>query len=697
MSHSFFINSKINLYYFSILLIFTVTIFSMNMHSQVWATPCQDCLINNSIQTLTIFIHQNENYPYLVGNATVLIYPNPLAHTINGTDVDPSIWGRGLFVVDDGPLDADLTPGVIELVGVNNGTYSVFEFKNPSSVMINDSPVFAEINGVPDSTSIFNYFLNATTTQSLTVPPPELSDVVINSLTNSGAKVSGLTILTSGDLPPSKIVSKNYIASTSSPTPILFTNTINYQTTASSLYTNLNIPIYNAPNSNSLENMAFMPPMFKGSDNNGNSLVMTPLLDKVTAGIELHLRLDNVGIGTTHPPLDDISIPLATDGQNVGIRVQVNDNIPSGFPSSPTTGSSLFLDVDAVGDLDLGNPSTFSSNPKIMFNVGLNSDGSCPTTNVYLYDSSANHWHPLSTSPARNPSADTTHTCGYIQSVEHFSSYLISGSSTSGTHDHSSGHSHGSSMSGMTGMDMGSDYYILSMITPQLAIEQIGYNTCGLNLVRVVVATTDDVKSIHVQIQGDKSGSSDAIYSSYQMYDQEYNSYHTDKRYVFESPLVKDETSFKVTVSDKQYALHKTVSMSNGLCFGTIDHFSINKNDVAFGAPLYDSYEILDQSAHMTMGSNNKMEEMNDSQNTPPQMKSDNNGLMTMNNHDNSMQGTNNMPSMNGPDNGISQDQDMMGMSNQPNSVVPEFGQMATVMLVSSIFGIFIIGRIKRI
>jgi hypothetical protein len=183
-------------------------------------------------------------------------------------------------------------------------------------------------------------------------------------------------------------------------------------------------------------------------------------------------------------------------------------------------------------------------------------------------------------------------------------------------------------------------------------------------VVRVVVATTDDAKSIHVQIQGDKSGSSDAMYASYQLYEQDYNPYHVDKKYVFESPLTKDETFFKVTVNDKQYALHKTVQLSNGLCFGTIDHLSINNADTALGLPLYDGYEVLDPSAHMTMSGDNKMEGMNPSQNMQhDQMTPDSNGLMTMNNHDNGMQEMNNMPSMN------SKDHSIMDMSKPANNM----------------------------
>lgn len=682
MTRSFFDIQNI---LFSVIFLAVLTIgISSNIYPSAWATLCTDCLTNNSIQTLTIFVHQNDEYPFLTGNATVLIYPNPLAYTVNATDVDASVWGRGLMVIDDGPLDSDLTPGVIELVGVNNGTYSVFQLKNPPSVLPNDEPVSADIDGTPGSVGIVNYFLNTTSAAESTSLPPVISETTVSSLATSGAKINGVTISSSEDLPSAKIIAKTTdILTIPSPTPIIFTTVLNSPVvTASSLYASLQIPTYSAPSTSGAD-VAYLPPMFKATDDGGNNLIMTPVLDKISAGTDLHLKLDNLGIGSGHPPIDSISLPLATDGINVGVRVQINDNIPPAFPSSPVSGTVLFLDVDTVGDLDLGNPSTFSADPKIMFNVAPDSNGNCsvlPT--VYLYTS--NHWHPTDDVPQRNPSADVPgHACAYIQTVKHFSSYLISGAS-SVSHDHS-GHSHGT-----MGMDdMHSDNDMLSMIVKQLDIQQIGYNVCGLDLVRIVVATTDDAKSVHVTVRGDKTGLVDAQLSTNQIYD-EHNQFFPDKKYVFEALLASGENLIKVTVSDNTYALHKTVQTINGdRCFGTIDHISTNSADAALGVQLYDGYEILDHSAHMSDDAMAGMENAQNMTSGHDQMGISNDALMHMNNHDV------NMTSMSDHGNMMSNSDDSMKMESQ-QAVVPEFGSMSIIMLVISVLSLLVISKMKN-
>ncbi len=454
--------------------------------------------------------------------------------------------------------------------------------------------------------------------------------------------------------------------------------------TASALYASLKIPTYSGPSMSGAD-VAYLPPMFKATDDGGNSLIMTPVLDKISAGTDLHLKLDNLGIGSGHPPIDSISLPLATDGTNFGVRVQVNDNIPPGFSTSPVSGTVLFVDVDTVGDLDLGNPSTFSADPKIMFNVASDSNGNCsilPT--VYLYTS--NHWHPTDDVPQRNPSADVPgHACAYIQSVKHFSSYLISGAS-SVSHDHS-GHSHGTM--NMDGMH--SDNDMLSMIVKQLDIQQIGYNVCGLDLARIVIATTDDAKSVHVTVRGDKTGLVDAQLSTNQIYD-EHNQFFQDKKYVFEALLAPGENLIKVTVSDNMYALHKTVQTINGdRCFGTIDHISVNPADAASGAQLYDGYEILDSSAHMMDGTMAGMDDTPNMTSGHDQMSSSNDTLMHMNNQDagmSHMNGQGNMMTMNNSDNN-------MNVEN-PQVVVPEFGSTSITILVISVLSLIVLSRMKN-
>ncbi|MEM3144272.1 MAG: hypothetical protein QXW91_06590, partial [Candidatus Nitrosotenuis sp.] len=79
---------------------------------------CFGCLNNTKTQILTIFNFQTKDTPFLAGNATFLIQPNPYAHTTNSTDyLDLTTWFN-FVVTDNGQFDADPMLGVIELVGV---------------------------------------------------------------------------------------------------------------------------------------------------------------------------------------------------------------------------------------------------------------------------------------------------------------------------------------------------------------------------------------------------------------------------------------------------------------------------------------------------------------------------------------------------------------------------------------------------
>ncbi|NDB63885.1 MAG: hypothetical protein EB170_08500 [Nitrosopumilaceae archaeon] len=74
---------------------------------------------NTGTQVLTIYNFQTEDNPFLGGNSTFVVIPNPFAHTTNATDyLDLTTWFN-FVVTDDGKFDSDPTPGIIEIVGVN--------------------------------------------------------------------------------------------------------------------------------------------------------------------------------------------------------------------------------------------------------------------------------------------------------------------------------------------------------------------------------------------------------------------------------------------------------------------------------------------------------------------------------------------------------------------------------------------------
>ena len=561
MNRNFF---NFSIFSVTLILALTVTDFSL-VPKSVWAT-CSDCLTNPNIQTMSIYIHQTDDYPFLVGNATLLVSPNPFSNTENSTS-DPSNWNNNLIVSDGDQYDADPTVGIIDLVGVNNGTYAIYELKNPSSVALTDKPVYVEINGSTGDVSVINLLLNVTNTAT-DLPPPTISDSTLDTLKNKGAMVNGITVSSGDDLPSSMIVYKDKATAITPPQPIIFSTKINSPIDASSLFTNLSIPTYNGPGLQN--NSAFIPPLFSGTDNSGNSLVLTPIIDKITAGTELHMRLDNAGLGTGISPLSDISLPLSSDGNNVGVRLQVHNGPPSGLPNPPSNiARSLFLDIDSVGDIDLSDPNSFSTNPQIMYNVNLNTDNTCPPSTVFLRNTSTNTWDQVSPSPLRNPSADTSTTCGYIQTVQHFSSYLLGSGSSSSSSSSSGSSSGGGGGFGAVGIGPGAGgggggsggMYYGGATNGGLSMYEIDYDVCTNNQVLVLAGTSGDPNSLGVKIRTAASGVITGTLNT----DQPLENKHA---YWFTIPLSDRANFFTVYVENALDSISKPVTTSG--CTGKL-------------------------------------------------------------------------------------------------------------------------------
>lgn len=585
-------------------------------YAEIIAKNCQGCVNNTSTQVLTIFNFQTEDTPFLAGNATFIVFPNPYAHTTNSTDyLDLTTWFN--FVVSDNDkFDSDPTLGIIEIAGVNNGTYSITQIKgSPGFGMAPHPEASDEIFGTTGYSHITQTFVNFSATTSATIEPPLISDTVLNMLQTAagGAKINGVAITSANDLPAANMVNKNQKKTVTPPKPVVFTSGVSSGTSTSSLYSTLGIPTYSAPTGLAVSDQSvFTPPIFVAPISGGGKFLMSPMIDQISPGTNMMLRYDNVDQGSEHPLLSGIELPMNTYGSNVGVNVMASTSNPTGV-AIPSGNVNLYLDVQSTGDVDFGDSTVYSTKPTVYFNLAK--DGfSCPT-GVAVMLLTSGHWHEVTPAATHESSEDTTHTCAYSIGVDHFSSYVIASSST-GSHDHDDhadhtdhidheghtehsghgGHTHG----GGEGHEGHMDAY--TMITMDLNIYEIKYDLAAA-IARITIGTTGDINDVEVKIFSEQGGKRIAHLVKGQPQIIQVMS-NTMKKYVFEVPLDPHETFFRVYVDDRNYNLAQTVDIAGTV--GTI---------IPWFASIHDEHMDVDGMDHMGHGS--------DSTNTAFEMKFD--------------------------------------------------------------------------
>lgn len=567
---------------------------------------CSGCLNNTKTQVLTIFNFQTEDNPFLAGNATFLITPNPYGHTTNATDYLDLVTWFNFIVTDDGKFDSDPTPGIIELVGVNNGTYSVWQIKGtPGFGMAKYPEASDEILGTTGFSYITQTFVNFTASTSTMFEPPYIDENTFNKIKTGGAKINGIPISSGNDLPEAVQVAAGQKFTISPPAPVTFTTSVAANSNPSTLINTYGIPTYSAPKGLALsDNTVFIPPVFVAPISGGGKFIIPPVIDEINPGSNILLRLDQVEQGTAHHFIRAINLPMNTYGTNVGVSIKVDTANPTGVPI-PSGNVALFLNFEETGGVDFGDPAIYSDEPVIHFNV--EKDGtSCPQ-GVSLYILESGHWHEVTPAPTRDPSGDTSHTCAYTSTVEHFSSYLVgtgsSGHSHSGSHDsHTSEHvthgashsSHSSHAHGTEGHDdHASGYHI---ITKDLNIFEIQYDRNNA-IARILVGTTGDIDDVEVQIYSTIGG----IRMAHLVKPQQPQLFSVDgktmKKYLFEVPLDPNETFFRVSVEDRNYNLNQSVKI-DGLVGKIVPWF----------ANIYDSEKHGEHDQHASHISNTGFE-----------------------------------------------------------------------------------------
>ena len=564
-------NKKILVVSSSLLFILTATdVIFPSSNADTTMQNCLGCVNNTSAQILTIFNFQTTDYPFLAGNGTFLITPNPYAHTTNATDyLDLTTWFN--FVVSDGDrFDKDPTPGIIELIGVNNGTYSIMQIKSSPGFGTSTEPSAAdEILGTTGFAYSTGTFVNFTGNEVHSIDPPLIDEQTMTKLTTQGgAKINGISLTSANDLPAAKMVNSDQKRVVTPPTSVVFTSSFAGNTSPSTLFNTLGIPTYSAPkDTTSAADTSFVPPLFVAPKTGGGKFIMSPVIDEITTGSNVVLRFDKIDQGTTHPMLDTIDLPLNTQASNVGISVQIDTSNPTGIPI-PSGNVALYLNVDGNGSIDLSDSNNYSSNPVLYFNLEK-SGTSCPT-GVTLYLEDGGHWHEVT--PKATLDSTDVHTCAYHIGVEHFSSYLI-GTESTGGHDHGgsdhadhtnhatghSGHSgHGGHSHG--GVDGHEGAY--AQITMDLNIFEIEYDL-SKGIAKITVGSTGSINDLEVQIYSKVGGKRMAKIASIQPVDLFTQGM---KKYIFEVPLENNEVFFRVSVEDNRYNLNQSVKVdgSNG-------------------------------------------------------------------------------------------------------------------------------------
>lgn len=547
------------------ILFFVLSVCAPQVSAETTVQNCTGCVNNTHTQILTIFNFQTVDNPFLAGNATFLIFPNPYSHTTNATDyVDLTTWFN-FVVTDNGKFDNDLTPGVIEIVGVNNGTYGVMQIKGSPGFGLAEEPSASDdVFGTTGFVYVTQTFVNFTSSSNAEIQAPQISDAMLNKITGGGAKLNGVTISSSNDLPPAMLVTSAQKMSITPPAHIVFTSTFPPNTSPGTLIASLGIPTYSAPKDVTAQT-AFVPPLFVAPVSGGGNFIVSPVIDEVQPGSNILLRFDDIDQGTSHPLLDAIDLPMNAYGTNVGISVKVDTANPSGV-SIPSGNVGLFLNFTETGDIDFGDTASYSDNPTIHFNLEK-SGTSCPD-GVVLYLLDSGHWHEVTPGPQRDSGDDTTHTCGYAAKVKHFSSYLVGTDSSGHSHDdsdhdghsvHSDSHDLHSSHSGHAHAMMGHEghHSAITQITKDLNIFEVEYDLAK-GIAFITIGTTGPIGDVEVQIYSREGGATMAGLSQNQPYKQ-FNSEQKMRKYVFEVPLRHNETFFRVSVEDSKYNINNSV------------------------------------------------------------------------------------------------------------------------------------------
>jgi len=231
----------------------------------------------------------------------------------------------------------------------------------------------------------------------------------------------------------------------------------------------LSIPTYTLP---AISNVtSILPPISISNDN--TNVIMSPPVKSWVAGQQIVIPISDV---THNNLISEIKFSSSADSDGANsewLGVQLDNSMPESLPSLPNSETSLFLDIkypaeEGLGGVDWSIPENHYNAPQITIHVTKphssdaiekNSSG-CAVYNVYLYEDTAKIWNQNSGGIILSNEPINSDTCKVVMSFEHFSSYGLSSSVSSGNSVQSSSSSDSSTSSsgggGRTGVDVSS-------------------------------------------------------------------------------------------------------------------------------------------------------------------------------------------------------------------------------------------------
>ncbi len=380
-------------------------------------------------------------------------------------------------------------------------------------------------------------------------------------------------------------------------------------TTPTTIMNTLDVPTYSMPQSS---NVTAILPSIVGttSPSSTNQVITTPPLNQIIPGQKIIIPVETSVIPQTGG-LKQLNVTAcANPGQNGCAAytpsssndwfvVKTDNKLPSSKPVLPQNDKlTLYVnvtyqhEVSGIG-FDWSNPANFKTPPQLTLQLPKNPSGvqvdssGCPISDIFLFDPTGNggtgSWisNPVTIVSAA-PSTDNSLACNVVVSAPHFSQFALGGHSTSsspGSTGTTTGTTAGPGVGsvgaggGATGGATGVGTSTAAATStsngggagPYLKIQDVSYDVCDKQIVRIQVATDYNKTDPTVIVRTSISGVVDAKLIPVQPYAEE-NVNASVRKLVYEASINPKETSFEVvaleTIGTNLFSVGKTVEVT---------------------------------------------------------------------------------------------------------------------------------------
>ena len=541
----------------------------------------------------------------LITGAIYSISPNP-----NGGNI-PEV------IVDGGSNDNDAqNNGRAVVTLVPFGPYNITMTTIPTGFnVLGNSTIYTVYNTNLNGTSIFR--LTPINYNISTLPPtvitsaPNLNATTLGMWSPSGfnaVKINGTTqtpITEVQSLPPIISVGSNNTglnSAISNQVTVSLKTSFADSTTPTTIMNALGVPVYSMPQSS---NVTAVLPSIVGttSTTSTNQVITTPPLNQIIPGQKMIIPVETSVIPQTGG-LKQLNVTACADpGQNGcdaytpsssndWFLVKTDNQLPASKPVLPLNDKlTLYVNVTYQHEVtgtgfDWSNPANFKTPPQLTLQLPKNAPGveldsnKCPISDIFLFDPTGNggagSWitNPVTILSAV-PSADNSLTCDVVVSAPHFSQFALGGHGISSTTPGSTVSTPGSvgtvggAGGGATGVGTSSAAAATTSngggAGPYLKIQDVSYDICDKQIVRIQVATDYNKTDPTVIVRTSINGVVDAKLIPVQPYAEE-NVNASVRKLVYEASINPKETSFEVvaleTIGTNLFSVGKTVEVT---------------------------------------------------------------------------------------------------------------------------------------